>query len=58
MFAHNKKLIKFVYDEVKKFEGEPQENPWRCLFFEFIYPNSAGQSPFDMVIDKMDMNSI
>ena len=58
VFAMNKKVIKIVYDEVKKFEGDLHENPWRFLFFQLIYPNSYFLTPFDIVFDKMDVNSI
>jgi hypothetical protein len=33
LYASNRKLIKIVYDEVKKFEGEHHENPFLFLFF-------------------------
>ena len=57
MFALNRKVFRIVYDEVIKFEGERNENPWRYLFFELIYPNHYHQTPFDIVFDKRDLNS-
>ena len=47
-----------MYDEVKKFDGDDQENHHRCLFFSMVYPNSRLMTPFDIVFDKMELNSV
>lgn len=40
MHALNRKIMKIVYDEVKKFEGEWHENPFRSLFLLLVYQDT------------------
>jgi hypothetical protein len=42
--------LRIFFDEVKKFDSDEAENPWKNLFFHMIYPNLNKESPFDLAM--------
>ena len=52
LYSMDKKVLKSVYEEVKKYDDGDKSNPLREIFFSLLYPSINGQSPFDHAITK------
>ncbi len=49
-YATDQKFLKLIVDEIKKFDSEEVDNPWKNLYFHIIYPNKDKESPFDIAM--------